>query len=131
MKFILQRDELDGDVVSYVTGTLTAPGFSCLTLERLAVLCPAGVYRLERQLMVTHKVYRAKIVDVPGHSGVFIHSGNHAYESKMCPLVGDSRPTPDTLAGGTSHGIADKIASLVAEHVTCDIEILGAPKVIA
>ena len=40
----------------------------------------------------------------------------------MCPLVGDSYPTPNTIAGGQLHGIADKVADLVAAVLVADKE---------
>lgn len=120
VEFILQRgDEVDSEGVVGVQGTITSNvGFKCLTLENKAVLCPAGRYRLKTEPMVSHNnAKRAELQDVKGHTGVFIHSGAKAADSKMCPLVGKIRPTPGTLAGGLSSLIADKIARLVSSDV--------------
>lgn len=88
--------------------------FGCLTLENQAALCPAGRYPLKVAPMVSHGgVIRAELQDVPDHEGVFLHSGEKAADSRMCPLCGDSRPTPGTLSGGLTHGIAETIAEFV------------------
>lgn len=116
-EFTLQRgDEVDSEGITGVQGTLTEPNakFSCLTLENLAFLCLAGRYQLKPEPMVSHKnILRAELQDVKGHTGVFLHSGEKAADSKMCPLVGRIRPTPGTLAGGLSALVADKIARMV------------------
>lgn len=117
MNFTLQRiEEVDSEGVTGVTGTLTGdiePGeqFNCVTLEHKDVLLPAGTYPLIPGHMESHNADRAELQDIPGHSGVFIHSGNKAADSKMCPLVGGSRPTPGTITGGMP--IADHIFQMV------------------
>jgi hypothetical protein len=130
MKFTLRRCKtVDSLGVRGVAGYLENEGdFHCLTLEGFLTLCPSGTYRLQRGFMETHKVYRAQLMSVPGHTGVFIHSGEKASDSRMCPLVGDRRPTPGTLAGGTAHHVADKLADLVGDNANCTIEILDIPE---
>lgn len=89
--------------------------FGCLTLENAETLCPLGKYRLKNAPMASHGgVIRAELQAVPGHAGIFLHSGEKASDSLGCPLCGDSRPFPGTLAGGIAHKIADRIAELVA-----------------
>ena len=129
MTFTINREsEVDSLGVPGITGTLSTPdGFSCLTLEGKLTLCPTGTYKLIRGFMETHQVYRAELVDVPGHTGVFIHSGEKASDSRMCPLVGDSRPTPGTLAGGQLHHVADQIAMMVGEYPST-LTIIDIPK---
>lgn len=130
MKFTLQRiEEVDSLGVTGITGTLVNDfGFSCLTLENKLTLCPAGTYPLKYGFMWSHDSYRAELEQVPGHTGVFVHSGEKATDSHMCPLVGDHRPTHGTLGGGLVHHIADRIAQLVKDNPDSTIEILPIPE---
>lgn len=72
-------------------------GFPCSSLERLAVMIPAGRYRVtltesQRAKAGTlwapyadHKL--PELHDVPGRDAVRIHSGNHVMDTKGCILV--------------------------------------------
>lgn len=68
-------------------GVLSVPekGFACFSIElpwrdnRVSLSCiPAGEYRCERYFSPAFKEYLYRICDVPGRSGVAIHSGNVA-----------------------------------------------------
>lgn len=49
---------------------------------------PAGTYDIELKLMITKNVKHYELLNVPGHSGIFIHSGNTVADTKGCILVG-------------------------------------------
>lgn len=126
MKFTLQRlEKVDSLGTPGVTGTLSnGEGFDCLTLDNEALMVMPGTYLLVYGYMASHGVHRAELTGVEGRSGIFIHAISEAKESLGCPGVGDSRPTPGTLAGGIIHSIADKVAQLVKDNPGSTIEIL-------
>lgn len=86
---------------SYTSGSLYLDGvFQCFTLEDAvregakvagATAIPAGRYRLEITYSPRFKQDMPILWDVPGFTGVRIHTGNTAKDTEGCILVGEGR----------------------------------------
>jgi hypothetical protein len=109
LDWTIDRRAPNGQVV---LGTLSpGSGAPCCTLERLAVLIPAGRYQV--MLTVSPRVQIGRLwapyddarlpelLHVPDRTKIRLHAGNHIAETDGCPLVGaehsatelhDSRP---------------------------------------
>lgn len=61
----------------------------CLTLEPVVPIIPEGIYDLKKTVSTRLKKLLPEILNVPGHSGVRIHSGNSISDTQGCILVGD------------------------------------------
>jgi hypothetical protein len=76
-------------------GKLSFDRFWCYTVEppwrddKQNVSCiPEGVYTVRRQPWAKRLSRLWKLVDVPGRSGIYLHSGNTKYDTEGCILLG-------------------------------------------
>ena len=97
---------------------------------------PAGVYRVEWYPSARFGRLMLSLVNVPGRSGILIHSGNLASESLGCLIVGYfgvySRATGDwQIAGKTSRpALADleaELAPLIQGGVEIEVRDITRP----
>lgn len=74
-------------------GILYADGdFVCFTLEGTdRRLIPRGIYKVLVDFSPRFKRQMPHVLDVPGFSGIRIHTGNTAEDTEGCILVGVSR----------------------------------------
>lgn len=77
------------------TGTLTVDGFTCATLERPDLnnkpnvsSIPKGEYICKYTFSPKFMKYTYEIKNVPGRSGIRIHSGNYFFDIQGCILLG-------------------------------------------
>ena len=93
----LQLNRLLGSESS-TTGELLIDGkFFCYTLEDVereakifgVTAIPKGEYKVALTLSPRFKQVLPLLLDVPGYTGVRIHSGNTADDTEGCILVGD------------------------------------------
>jgi hypothetical protein len=91
---ILKRNDYQ---LKQVLGTLTYGDFSCKTLERPwknnqpNVSCiPTGTYQVEWTFSPKFARYTYEIKNVPGRTGIRIHTGNYFYQIQGCILPGTS-----------------------------------------
>jgi len=93
------------------------PGFACHTIEPTALAIPAGLYQV--RLTDSERVRQGTLwspggkqlpllIDVPGRTGIRIHSGNTAKDSVGCILVGSG------IQGTTLSESRRALAALVA-----------------
>lgn len=79
-------------------GVLTAPNFSCKTLERSLnpkiagspTCIPKGTYTASWAFQGDLNEYHYELQNIPGFTGVFIHPGNFFKNTLGCILLGDS-----------------------------------------
>lgn len=98
MFMVLQRDDLS-DVRTLGGLIVTGTDFSCHTLEDQVrprgaekvpgqTAIPAGLYRVVVNWSKRFRRPMPLVEDVPGFSGIRIHSGNFASHTEGCILVG-------------------------------------------
>jgi len=94
-------------------GSLTVNGqFECVTLEDVArapgvkvqdqTAIPAGRYRVIINLSPRLQKMMMRLVDVPMFTGILIHSGNDAEDTKGCILVGQQVVNTNYIHGGSN-----------------------------
>lgn len=59
---------------------------------------PAGRYRVALAMSPHFKMVLPHLLDVPGFSGILIHGGNTAIDTRGCLLVGRVRWPPDRIS---------------------------------
>lgn len=133
MELLLQRYQCKS---ATTLGRLLVGGkFECLTLEdeirvddpstpdvdedvkvygKTAI--PAGRYRVDNTWSYKFQKMMLAILDVPGFTGIRIHSGNDADDTLGCVLVGDVKDSDTRIHGGSvalprlAHKVLDAIA---------------------
>jgi|ERR1035437_43472 hypothetical protein len=90
-------------------GILTAGDFSCVTLEPEFPI-PVGTYKV---IWSNHPIHGMiyEIQNVPGHTGILIHSGNTVRDTHDCVLLGldlaifpsGTFPTINSQTSGITH----------------------------
>lgn len=82
------------------------------TLERLDKHAPVGIYRCQWSHMATHNVDHYILLDVPGHTGIFIHIATLPEQLQGC--IGSDRVSIgalETWGGKEDFWLAIKEAS--------------------
>ena len=87
MKFVVQRRSSDG--VATLGELLIDGQHQCWTLEPPNPI-PAGTYRLSIYWSPHFGRLMPHVDGVPGHTGIEIHFGNWAKDTKDCTLVGET-----------------------------------------
>jgi hypothetical protein len=110
MKIVVKRLENSGDAC---TGDMYIDGnYFCHTLEDLVrapgvkvqdkTAIPAGIYRVIVNMSPKFKKLMPRLLDVPMFTGILIHSGNDAIDTRGCILVGsDLCPGAERIRGGS------------------------------
>ena len=84
----LTRNSKDGKAVR---GTATIPmgadKIVCATLENADYIIPEGTYQLVNTMSPRFKKILPLLVNVPGRSGIRVHTGTKPEHSKGCVLV--------------------------------------------
>ncbi|UPW42049.1 hypothetical protein [Dipodfec virus RodF1_11] len=62
--------------------------FQCSCLENLSKSIPVGKYTVKNLYSPKFDRMMLRLVDVPDRSGILIHQGNYAKDSRGCILVG-------------------------------------------
>lgn len=62
--------------------------FQCASLENLSKSIPAGEYTVKNLYSPKFGRMMLRLVNVPDRSGILIHQGNYAKQSRGCILVG-------------------------------------------
>lgn len=131
MKIELLRDQRNLNQIpgSSIPGHLKVDGLSeCVTLERVGVEIPVGLYRI--QLVFSPHMSRevAQLENVPGRTEIDIHSGNIPADSKGCVLVGSQRTSDGLGLAFPAHpaevALTQKIKDALSrmEPVTIDVQ---------
>lgn len=117
MELALRRVKLD---THSTMGRLFVNGvFECVTLEDVVRIdnpltpqdegakvmhqtaIPAGRYKVIINTSPRFKKRLMRLLDVPGFTGILIHSGNTAEDSSGCILVGQQVMGPNYIRGGS------------------------------
>lgn len=117
MDLTLQR--LKPGKTAMLGGLWVNSGYECVTLEDIsrpdpnvatpqneakvygATAIPAGRYEVIINLSQRFKRMMMRLVDVPGFTGILIHSGNTSVDTHGCILVGQQVIGPDYIRGGS------------------------------
>lgn len=124
MDLLLQRRPTTGDAI---LGELFVNGaHECWTLEHAGLEIAPGRY----PVTITHSAKFGKMLplisDVPGRSGLRIHSGNVAGDSCGCILVGLSETSSSVMGSRLAlAALQSKLAWVLARSGTCWITIEG------
>lgn len=110
MKIVVKRLENSGDACTgdmYINGS-----YFCHTLEDMVrapgvkvqdrTAIPAGTYRVIVNMSPKFKKPMPRLLDVPMFTGILIHSGNDAVDTRGCILVGSELcPGAERIRGGS------------------------------
>jgi hypothetical protein len=90
MKLILKKIDFMGiDCTLSNLSVIKDSNIICRMFALEPVNCiPAGVYVISMKMMISKNVEHYELSAVPGHTGIFIHSGNSTADTKGCILVG-------------------------------------------
>lgn len=136
MRLTLQRE---GEVDLTTPGTLKIEGtnFICYTLEDRGQVkkvpgetrIPAGTYELRITWSPRFQKNLILLLNVPGFTGVRIHSGNNRFHTEGCILVGGTRPTPSTigLSRWKTAQLQNRVAAALDRKERVWLDILDAP----
>jgi len=125
MELLLQRRPATDDAI---LGMLAVDGvFECFTCERVGVEIAPGRY----PVTITPSAHFGRLLplieNVPGRSGLRIHSGNFPLDSEGCVLVGQSRAVDSVLDSRLAMAaLQPKIAGALARGEQVFITIVPA-----
>lgn len=97
--------------------------FQCYVLELSPPLVPAGLYQVLLQNSVKFGRIMPMIQNVPGHTGIEIHPGNTAVDTRGCLLVGKTKAAD--FVGESDDAFKElfaKISPLSAEPLSIEIK---------
>lgn len=123
MELTLQRKwPRDG----YIIGNLLVDGNKfCHTLEpprhRSHPCIPAGRYKVVVNYSPKYKKNMPRLLDVPGRSGILIHTGNTAADTLGCILVGENLVVGKVL---NSRATFNKLFPLIQAADECYINVV-------
>lgn len=123
MELTLQRKwPRDG----YIIGNLLVDGKKlCHTLEpprhRNHPCIPAGRYKVVVNYSPKYKKNMPRLLDVPGRSGILIHTGNTAADTLGCILVGENLVVGKVL---NSRATFNKLFPLIQAADECYINVV-------
>lgn len=99
---------------NYIYGCLSLLGedgkelYQCASLENLSKSIPAGEYTVKNLYSPKFGRMMLRLVDVPDRSGILIHQGNYARQSRGCILVG-FKP----ICTGEPHSLVNSSRALI------------------
>lgn len=110
----------------------------CMTLEDVSrpakiaheTAIPAGTYKVTMELSPKFKKRLPLLHDVPGFTGILIHSGNTAEDTWGCILVGQRIVGTHRIEGGSiaMPTLAEKIEDAIKNGEEVTIEINNLPQ---
>jgi len=90
----LTRSGPDGDTTRGVLTVDEVPQLRLVTLEPNPPVIPLGEFSAIRYQSPEFGRDVVRLVDVPGHSGLEVHSGNTRTDTRGCVIVGERVATP-------------------------------------
>jgi hypothetical protein len=82
---VARKETFDDSIIG---GLYLEGKWFCYTLEGAKVAIPCGRYRLTIDWSERFQCLMPHILDVPGRTGIRMHSGNKAVDTAGCPLLG-------------------------------------------